>query len=375
MLSGRSAEYGKIASELRSGSNLLLVGPRRIGKTELLKLLCASPPYETVAVRVDLEGLGTVASAVERVSDALIRAKLIEASWVAKTWKRISSLTVKGVAIQLHPETQGPWELLEQCLRKTLAVLGSKKHLALLLDEVPWWLDALGRIEGNEAARAALARLRFLRQLEGLAARSRWVFTGSMGLSSLAQKIDAVAEINDLTTMLLGPLPEEDGTALFEAELLARELNSSAETSLAAYHRAGGSPHWIKQIAVKVTGARGASVAPDAIDRAVDRLLSPQMRHLFHDEGHAHLVRRHPSDVKLLKTLLAAAAEAEEPLSRTALVSEALNLDSTLGRSGASRAIYVLEDEFYLEESYPGGPLRFCNPLFRDWWLRYGSMD
>ena len=63
-LFGRDEDLAALEEQLLAGG-VLLVGPRRIGKTELLKQLCRKPPRDTVPVRVDLEGLVDVAGAVQ----------------------------------------------------------------------------------------------------------------------------------------------------------------------------------------------------------------------------------------------------------------------------------------------------------------------
>lgn len=43
-----------------------------------------------------------------------------------------------------------------------------------------------------------------------------------------------------------------------------------------------------------------------------------------------------------------------------------------LGHGRARECLYLLIDGFYLAEE-PGGTLRWVNPLFRRWWLKYGG--
>jgi hypothetical protein len=250
-----------------------------------------------------------------------------------------------------------------------------------MLDEVPWWLDGL-RAEragdGDEPdqrkqttdgrVREALAQLRFLRQRDGLAPRLRMLLTGSVGLASIAAAVGAPAELNDLEPYELRPLDDSAGAALFEAELAGRGIGCRAEMALEAHRLAGGSPHWIKQLAAKVT--RVDAVSPVVLEQAVEQLLSPRMRHLFHDEGNAHLARRHGELAPKLKAMLASASGTDAGVPRAILLSAGLQA-GLRGRDAAERALMQLVDEFYLEPE--GDRYRFANPLLRRWWQRYAD--
>jgi hypothetical protein len=375
-LFGRDEDLRRVTERLESGS-VLLVGPRRIGKTELLRHIGEHPPRGLVAMRVDLEGLDDVAGAVGRVRDACARQELAPRRVLEKL-RELRRVEVAGV-LEIErgeaPQTSA-WHGLEELLEAAVGNLAKDGRLGLMLDEVPWWLDGLrderegdtGDDDGLERVRQALAQLRFLRQREGLAGRLRMVLTGSVGLSSLAAAAGAPAELNDLEVHELGPLAEEAGAALFEAELLARGIGCSATAASEAHRLAGGSPHWIKQLAAKVPRCHEA--AGSEVAEAVERLLGPRMRHLFEDEGSAHLVRRHARTAPALKAILSAASASDAGVPRPIAVAAALHAGMP-SRAAAEQAVMQLVDEFYLE---PGPDrLRFGNPLFRRWWERYGG--
>lgn len=361
---------------------MLLVGPRRIGKTELLKQMVAHPPPGSRAVRVDLEGLDDVAGAVERVAEALWRSDLAPQRQM-KAWltnlRKVSLGGVVAVERGDGPPLASAWDALEQLFDQALGHIDDGRPLIVFLDEVPWWLDGLARgratdgsleeraAAGRDRVRQALAQLRYLRQREGLAARLRMVFTGSVGLAGLAAAAGASAELNDLWPYELRPLDEHAGHALFEFELAARGIAVDDAVAGRACALAGGSPHWIKQLASKLR-RRPEPPTDDDVTAAAEQLLSPRMRHLFQDEAQHHLERRHGDRAPLLRALLSAAAASDHGATRPALLSSGLR--HTGSRPDVERAIVQLVDEFYLDAE--GDRFRFANPLFRRWWERYG---
>src|SRR5262249_50326759 len=153
------------------------------------------------------------------------------------------------------------------------------------LDEVPWWLDTIEERSGASEARSALATLRRIRQAPVFHQRLRMVLTGSIGLAGLAEALEASAELNDLATMLAPPMTEDEGASLFETEVAARGGVCNREAARHAARSAGGSPHWVKVLAVQV--GQDASTAA-RVDAAMDALLVPQHRALFADEGREH---------------------------------------------------------------------------------------
>jgi hypothetical protein len=364
---GRDQELEDLTRRLVGGTSVLLLGPRRIGKTELLKHVCDGAS-QLVAVRVDLEGLADVASAVQRLAEALrdagLRHRVIEA--IAK----LGALQVAGVVrVERATAPTPPWTAFDELLDAAVACLKKDKALALLLDEVPWWLDELRRSPATGEARRALAQLRYLRQRAPRAQRLRMVLTGSVGLAGMAEAIDASAELNDLDVLELGPLRPADGAALFEAELAARSIDVAQSASDEAYRLAGGSPHWLRQLAVRVPRCKIAKKGE--LDAAVESLLGPRMRNLFQDEARGHFLRRYrPEEVERMRAVLHLVASSDAPVPVVAARNAALEAGAP-DRDAAEHAVHLLVDEFYLHVD--GRDVRLQSPLFGLWWRRYGG--
>ncbi len=386
MFIGRERDVARLVERLEHGG-VLLVGPRRIGKTTLLKHLCGAPPEGVVAVRVNLEGLEDLAGAVDRIAEALTAAKLVTRKIlqslgdVSITVAGIGTVARKGETASAEP----PWRVLEAMIEQAVAGLEAHQQLALFLDEVPWWLDALRRPRREDGdddgmrvrtadarARTALAQLRYLRQRDDMAERLRMIFTGSVGIAGLAEALQSADAIRDLFHYELRPMAASDGAALFDYELTLRDVGCHPDAADAAHRLAGGSPHWIKQLAVLAAEVpRGSTVAVADVERAVGGLLSPRMRHVFDDEGNAHLHRRHGRDARVMKRVLSTASASDHGVPRSRLVAAAIE-GGVRQRDEAERIVWALIDEFYLEPAEEDR-LRFMNPLLRRWWERYGA--
>ncbi|MCK6503662.1 hypothetical protein L6R53_09735 [Myxococcota bacterium] len=356
----------QLKDRLQRGS-VVLHGPRRFGKSTLVgQLVQASPPSMSV-LALDLEGMHR--DPVDELARAL-RTELPRSTWARALdlGRRFDSLEAAGFGLSLKQgEVPAPWSRVEQLLRDAVAALG-EKTLVVALDEVPWWLDAVRSTQGAPAARAALAQLRRLRQHPQLRSRLRMILTGSMGLSGLAGELGASAELNDLDVLEMPPMDPEEGRTLFEVELRA-DQRCDPEVAGYAVAMAGGSPHWIKLLAVEC----GEAPAPDvaAVDRAVDRLLQPALRHLFADEGMEHFRRRHPARLAVLQAMLSAVDGADRGVPRQAAFNAAVLTDPDLRQTDARDCLFLLYDAFLLREDGPEA-VAWVNPIFRRWWRRYG---
>ncbi len=339
--------------------SLLLDGPRRIGKTELLKSLAAGNERKLSVVRVDVEGSTTENEGFVLIRDA-IRSHLGSVPGMMDRIRTASvtfggagmGLGVDSVSVSLDRELH---DLLLEW-QKSLPLA----HLAVLaLDEVPWWLEGSEK-DAPGTARRILATLRRLRQADDLP-RVRQVLTGSLSLRTLAARLDALAEINDLDTITLAPLILDDALRLVHSELGGK--GATADVSREIVRQAGGIPWWVKLL----TGRARAfahevnDVGPTHVAQAIGGLL--QDRTLFALEARGPRGQS-VAQGSARQALLEATGQTLEGIARHAARAVAMN---SLGgeRAAADEVIDELIAAYILNETEGG--LRFANPLFAAW--------
>lgn len=201
-----------------SRDHVAFVGPRRTGKTSILKNIAQDPPAGTAAVFLDLEKFSTVP---EWLSALLVPTKaLITGSdkndWLAGTGKtakslltRIEKLEVLGNGITLAPGRSNPdaWRPLADEFQKLLHE--ADLPIYFLLDEFPWYLGHLARKHTAEEVEAVLNWFRSARQdLAG--GKTRFLVTGSIGLEGLLRRIGLSPTANDFDTIEIPPLTDEE---------------------------------------------------------------------------------------------------------------------------------------------------------------------
>lgn len=182
--------------------------------------------------------------------------------------------------------------------------------------------------------------------------------------------LGASAELNDVETIAVPPMPVELAATLFETELASDGRLCSSSAALEAARLAGGSPHWVKRLA-SLVGKDGAVDEP-SVQAAVERLLAPALRRELSDEGREHFQRRYPEVWPAMAAILEAVAGGDHQQSWEAAISAALAVRQGTTRRQAEAAVYLLMDGFYLRRREEGS-LDWVNPLLRRWWLRYGG--
>lgn len=376
---GRTSALDQIRAILEQRS-VLLTGPRRIGKTELLKHLAAPVRKGWRVVRVDVSSGRTTGDGIARILGTL-KDNGLGPSAAGEQLARVQGVEAAGFAVSLaeHPR-EDVWQGLGSTLARASAALDAGTRLVLALDEVPWWIAEIRKTEGDDAARTVLAGLRYLRQRDDLEERTRWILTGSVGLAGVARAVGASAEINDLNPFFqLGPLDDISGRTLFETQVVARGLQCDPAAAAMGAHEAGGSPHWIRWLAQRAanhpeSAPHQGRVTERSVEAALADIEHPRLgSDLFDDEGRVHLRKYHGEEgARVMSAILMAAAESDGGLTEAAAQGIAQTEMSRPDRAQAREWVFALVDAWYLDWD-PSRRLTFVNPLFRRWFRRFGG--
>lgn len=171
------------------GSHVVLGGPRRLGKSSLMRQLEEeAPEHGLLAVWVDVEGLESAEQFIAAIDAACpasaIRSFLQSAGGAANRWlSRFKKFEVKvpggfGGGVELQAQAQSSWREKADALQKRLV----DQPVLLLINEVSVFLERLLQTNPEEA-KSLLGWLRQWRQQPEQALRM--VYTGSIGLNAL----------------------------------------------------------------------------------------------------------------------------------------------------------------------------------------------
>lgn len=221
----RETELAMLVEQLDEGVHLLLVAPRRMGKTSLMREAARRIEDRYVCLHVDLQKAHSSADAVVELSLAAHRhkplwerAKCVFRNVIQDT---IDSIKIDEIAVTLRSGlTAGDWQEKGDRLFEILA--SHEKPVVLFFDEVPILVNRLLKgsdyeitPERREAADA------FLSWLRGNSVRHqrriRMVITGSIGLEPIVRQAGLSATLNTLAPFRLGAWSRETATGCLRA--------------------------------------------------------------------------------------------------------------------------------------------------------------
>lgn len=355
--------------------SLLLLAPRRIGKSSICTRMVAHPAPGFEARMRSLEGLGRAAELVERLYEDV--QPLL--SQKQRTFKNLLSLVrAVGGAIQtnqLRITVPPPdWRAHLDAVLADLEAYGEEHQtrVVLMWDEFPLFIDNLVRTGNDREAMQLLDALRAARQRHH---HIRTIFTGSVGLHEIIDELKRRGygnePINDVARLVVPVLEPEAAVAL--ARALVRGLSTAGKPDAArdealtqALARLSeGHPYVLQHLAwrLRARNERSVDAAEEELDALIDAATDPldlghwldRLAHHF-DHGNRSLAGR----------VLDQLAMEEKGLLPTELVKRLRNDDPQVDADRVRDLLRTLRRDQYLErrdERY-----RFLFGFLRRWW-------
>lgn len=374
---GRRAETDAIFCRFAAGKNLLMPGPRRLGKTFVLERLEErSPQHGYLAVRFDVSHCRDEKEFFTKLCQAIEAKREPGDSLLDSLQQRVRQV------FHGSPSGSGPWyqsalnlnwEAFADHLITALAE-DPKNRWVILIDELPVFLLHLEAMPNGLAQVKSIAyRLReFRERFPGL----RWMLTGSIGIEPLARRGEYLGAFNNLEPFELLPLSPESACALLQdsarAGLFEHRRQVSGHEAEAIVAASGWlSAYYLEAFGKQLQGspAEDAGTADERVREARQRLLQPVNRNYF-ETWPEHLRKNFTEPTRgRLFGLLAYLADFEQGLSTDGLL-PGLN-DASISRRDLLRLLNTLEEDGFLVCDPEADRHRFRMELLRLWWQRY----
>ena len=383
----REKEQRQIWTRLNDGNNLLLLAPRRVGKTSLLYRLRQSAWGEG--------WLAAYASVADARNEGEFLERLIRGISIEKEsaralaplrqgrWKKLfghfrsafDEVSLGELGVKLRELPPQEWSAVARDLKQALPAV--RRRWLIMLDEVPVFVMTLLRADPSGArARDFLTAFREIRQ--GTAEQEedpiQWILAGSIGLDNLARRYSMVGTINDCAPFELGAFTPEVADEFLRALAIAVQLDLGPEVRAHLRERA----EWLipHHLQILVASLRDRCEETDSqpnvelVDAAFEAVLGHAYRSYF-DHWSVRLGEElgSPDDAYAKRVLTVAArvrAGATASVLSQALAAEIADPDrraevlpwllDVLARDG-----YLIEIE---------GRWRFRSPLLREYWAR-----
>ncbi|MFT5129385.1 MAG: hypothetical protein ACI8W8_003007 [Rhodothermales bacterium] len=255
--------------------SIVFTAERRIGKTTVLKKMCAEPPSDILVRYLDLEKVDSPRRFVEvllsTVQDLLPRAETARTAFRGLL-ESLGGTEIGGI-IKLPDLEQQGWQ---SAMERTIACVCQEcadATLLFLFDELPYMLQKVAVREHQEDTHdnAALAILDSMRAMRNEHENLRMVYCGSVGLHHVIESLKkagyASQPTNDMEKVPIGPLSSQDSLALSLRLLEAEGLSAENIDTIAAIIalKADFVPFYIERIITRLA-MNGNSLTIESVE-------------------------------------------------------------------------------------------------------------
>lgn len=283
----REAERRRVWRLLRA-DHVLLLAPRRVGKTSLMyKLITEAPEQGGRAAYVGVAGARSELDLVSRVYLAVAqRHEAVERSLrrgrLARAFAGVRSLKLAGVELVLRELPEEPWQLVGRELVQAIRETGGR--WVLMLDELPVFiLRLLDSERGPRRVSDFMHWFRELRQGEpGQEDPLRWLLAGSIGLDAVTRRLELGETINDLHILHLGAFDAATADQFLQALAEGTGLRLAPDTRAEILDAVGWLIPYHLQLLISVCLDEGwQAPTPEQVGRGVELLLEPGRKAYF----------------------------------------------------------------------------------------------
>lgn len=252
---------------------------RRIGKTQIILKMKASPPDTWLTTFSDLEGTHTAeefaALVYKESANILNRSKKVMRK-MSQILGKAAGTEIMGV-LKLPDGQTAPWK---DILRATFDDIVDALHelpghrVAFFWDEVPYMLDNIANSQGKTTAMQVLDILRELSQRH---TNIRLLLTGSIGIHHVLRSLWADgykgSPLNHMDHIQPGPLEKKYANSFAESELTRRKLSSKDPNicSASLAHLTNNVPFYIEKLVARLP--KGMNLTPAVIEKELDEEL------------------------------------------------------------------------------------------------------
>jgi AAA+ ATPase superfamily predicted ATPase len=352
---------------IEKSGHILLVAPRRVGKTSLMYRVLDTMGEEYIVIYINTEAEHNVDAFWQKLfrelmDDDFINTLANKAHNFLNTLRsmRLNEIGTKGIKFG----ESAPKDYKEAFL-SLLKSIDTDKKLIIMLDEFSQTIENIIQHESKEKAEQLLQEHREIRQNHKVSDKTVFIYAGSIGLEGVVANINASKHINDLTSISVPPLEPKDAKN-FAMHLCATNGMDIIESDvlymleLIEWYI----PFYIQLIAqeIKRLYRRNPTINKAVIDTAIKNALANKKDFIHWVERLNTLSKKGRAYAKEILSLISKQDSATS--------SELSNLAQKheLGESEAKKIISALVYDGYINNSTDARTYRFNSPLLKKWW-------
>ena len=360
---------------LKADKNVLMLAPRRVGKTVLLHKLCGQAEENGFrAVVVDVQGYGEEKDFFQQLCSS-IQEEIGTGQTLMAAFSRRLKQVINGDdnfkdwrQMLLHTD----WRQFAETLLETLNKPGDDKPLLIMVDEIPIFILTL--LKGGDRGRAS-SFLYWLRNMRQRYSRVRWLYTGSVGLDAVSRREEMEGALIDMEVYPLKPFTPAVATDFLHS-LSCKDNCRIEDDALQVIIEGLGwlSPYYLEKIMNDACVKKSATgmVSANAAQDALDAMLSLEKR-AYWATWREHLSKNFLDPERTYLFLILAVIAADPAGARRDTVLMALNKGGEQVSEQQLSALLdtLMMDGYLINTEDDPARYRFMMNLLRLWWLRY----
>ena len=359
----------RLWKHIQNGSHILVSAPRRIGKTSFLLNICN-------LCKDSYHAKYHITQSVNRPNEffkRLYKSLLEECTIHQNMWESIGEILKKNKiervgtsGVELNHADLDYFEEFRRLINK----IPISKKLVFIIDEFSEALENIINDQGDNAGQLFLHQNRELRQDKNISNKIQFIYSGSIGLGNITERICAIKSINDLTDFPIPPLSREETFAMIDQVTVSPELIFDEKVKQYLMRRI----HWlmpfylqiildeIEDILLKTGGL--LKVDKKIVDRAIDEALK---RRNYFEHWHTRLRTAFKGkDYTFAKEVLNAASKAQTGINKNQIFDLAKKYEL---EDDHNIILRTLEYDGYLTPDAQK-IFVFNSPLLKTWWER-----
>lgn len=359
----------EIWKKLESGSNLLLVAPRRVGKTSILNYLMDKPKENYIVIYYTSESVNSENEFYKKLYNHLIEKLKTSIRYKAAAFRLTKELFSKiefagpdGIKIG-----ESKINYLDEFNNLIKSIKWNDEKFLILIDEFAQTVENIIQDADINAAVHFLETKREIRQKKEIQNRMQFIYAGSIGLENIVSKINSINTINDLAPVKITPLTPEEAWQLLQNIF----KNDKVPVSSEVYEHLIKAIEWLIPFyfhliideAYKIMLDENQSeISAETIDKAINNALKNR---IYFDQWLTRLRKAYQgNEFTFAKELLNSISKTQ---TKTAL--EIIDLAVKCGVSETYKEILnALIHDGYINNDDDLKIYRFNSPLLRKWW-------
>ena len=366
------------------GNNILLLAPRRFGKTGVMRHVLLKPRAGYVPVYFDLEDADSPQEFVWQVTRTLLAHSRLRRflqsakgipqkiqKWAQDTFDEIG---FDGAKVKFKEAIGQDWRTTARKLLLEMEKID--ETVVFIFDELPAMLENFRDRVGDDAGREFMAWFRSVRlQQKDRLRLHRFIVGGSIGIDLILRRLETVDKLNDFERLYVEPLQVEDAQRLVGDLAATMEIQLDEALVERIFALIGPPVPYFIHLLFSQLGqlplSRRQPLRRDALEDVYQRrILGPTCKHYF-DHYRERLKRYGKTGERSAMAVLSTVAE-QERVSESALYDvyrRAKGKGAT--ELGFAELMADLQCDWYLLLDPRTNEYFFMIDVMRDWWRRW----